>query len=214
MSIKVNIGCGRSPTNGWINMDNSPAIKIANSQFKYKIARILKLLNPKQIKNIEWHKLNKIRFADATKSLPLKDSSVDYIYSSHMIEHLSQIGALSFLKEAKRALKSGGILRIVVPDLKIIIEQYLKSRDADTFMKGMFVQAPPISSLKQKIELFVSGYRHHQWMYDAESLSKLLKETGFKEVEICEAGYTKILDPGELNLNEQEDGSVYVESVK
>ena len=84
MSIKVNIGCGRSPTNGWINMDNSPAIKLANSPFKYKIARTLKLLNPEQIENIEWNKLNKIQFADATKSLPLKDSSVECIYTSHM----------------------------------------------------------------------------------------------------------------------------------
>ncbi|MDA7801208.1 methyltransferase domain-containing protein [Candidatus Pelagibacter sp.] len=214
MSIKVNIGCGRSPTNGWINMDNSPAIKLANSPFKYKIARTLKLLNPEQIENIEWNKLNKIQFADATKSLPLKDSSVECIYTSHMFEHLSQIGARSFLKEAKRALKSGGVLRIAIPDLKIAIEKYLKSRNADSFMQEIFVQAPPISSLKQKIMLFVSGYRHHQWMYDGESLSKLLRETGFKEIEICEGGYTKILDPDELNLNEQEDSSVYVESVK
>jgi hypothetical protein len=75
----------------------------------------------------------------------------------------------------------------------------LKSRDADLFMEGILVQAPPISSLKHKIILFVSGYRYHQWMYDGESLSKLLKETGFKEVEICESGYTKILNPDGLN---------------
>ena len=60
----------------------------------------------------------------------------------------------------------------------------------------------------------MTGYRHHQWMYDGASLSKLLKEIGFKEVEICKSGYTKIHNPGELNLNEQEEQSVYVEGVK
>jgi predicted SAM-dependent methyltransferase len=214
MSIRVNIGCGKAPTNGWINMDNSLAIKLANSPLKYKIARTLRLLNAEQIENIEWNKLNKIKFADATKTLPLKDSSVECIYASHMIEHLSKEGALSFLKEAKRILKTGGILRLVVPDLRILIEGYLKSRDADSFMEGLFVQAPPISTLKQKILLFITGYRHHQWMYDGESLRKLLKKVGFEEVEICASGYTKIPNPGNLNLNEQEDHSVYVEAVK
>ena len=40
------------------------------------------------------------------------------------------------------------------------------------------------------------------------------KEIGFKEVEICKSGYTKIHNPGKLNLNEQEEHSVYVEGVK
>ena len=81
-------------------------------------------------------------------------------------------------------------------------------------MKEILVEAPPISSLKQKIILLMTGYRHHQWMYDGVSLSKLLKEIGFKEVEICKNGYTKIHNPGELNLNEREKDSVYVEGVK
>lgn len=214
MSNRVNIGCGKTPTNGWINMDNSLAIKLANSPLKYKIARTLGLLNAEQIENIEWNKLNKIKFADATKTLPLKDSSVECIYASHMFEHLPKNGAKIFLKEAKRVLKSGGILRLAVPDLKIAIEEYLKSRDADSFMERILVEPPPISSLKQKLILLITGYRHHQWMYDGVSLSKLFKEIGFNEVEICKSGYTKIHNPDELNLNEHEDYSVYVEGVK
>ena len=214
MSIRLNIGCGNTPTKGWINMDNSWAIKLANSKFKYKVASILGLLNTKQIENIEWNKLNKIQFVDATKSLPFKDSSVECIYTSHMLEHLSKDGAKIFLKEALRVLKIGGILRISVPDLKIAIDEYVKFGDADSFMRNILVQAPPISSLKDKIILFMTGYRHHQWMYDGASLSKLLKEIGFKATEICEKGHTKIHKPGELNLNEREKDSVYVESAK
>lgn len=214
MDIRVNIGCGRTPTDGWVNFDNSPAIKLANSPIRYKIAKATGLLNPPQIENIEWNKSNKIQFADATKSIPLNDSSAECIYTSHMFEHLSHDGAKNFLKEAKRVLKSGGVLRISVPDLKVAIDGYLQSNDADSFMQGIFVQAPPISTIKQKLILFMSGYRHHQWMYDGASLTKLLEGMGFKDVEVCKDGYTKIPNADGLDLFERADQSVYVEGIK
>ncbi len=213
MSIKANIGCGTTPTEGWLNFDNSPAIKLAKSPLRYKLARALGLLNKQQIENIEWNKVNNIQYADATKSIPLETSSVDCIYTSHMVEHLSQEGAKSFLVEAKRVLKAGGIVRIAVPDLKIAVDEYLKSNDADAFMKGILVKAPEINTLKQKINLFVSGYRHHQWLYDGNSLAKLLLEMDFKSVEICKNGKTNIIEPDALDLYEREEQSVYVEAI-
>jgi predicted SAM-dependent methyltransferase len=214
MSIKVNIGCGRTPTEGWLNFDNSPAIKLAKSPFKYKFAKALGLLNEQQIENIKWNMEHNIQFADATKSIPLQTSSIDCIYTSHMVEHLSQKGVRSFLSEVKRVLKVGGVVRIAVPDLRIAVDDYLETNDADAFMRGILVQAPEINTLKQKINLFVSGYRHHQWMYDGASLSKLLIEMGFSSVEICKDGKTNIIDADGLNLYEREEQSVYVEGIK
>ena len=213
MSIKVNIGCGRTPTEGWLNFDNSPAIKLAKSPFKYKFAKALGLLNEQQIENIKWNMEHNIQFADATKSIPLQTSSIDCIYTSHMVEHLSQKGVRSFLSEVKRVLKVGGVVRIAVPDLRIAVDDYLETNDADAFMRGILVQAPEINTLKQKINLFVSGYRHHQWMYDGASLSKLLIEMGFSSVEICKDGKTNIIDADGLNLHEREKKSVYVEGI-
>lgn len=213
MSIKVNIGCGRTPTKGWLNFDNSPSLRLAKSPVRYRFAKALGLLNSAQIENIDWNRKNNIQFADATKSIPLKSSSVDCIYASHMVEHLSQEGAKSFLREVKRVLKSDGVVRIAVPDLRIAIDDYLKSNDADAFMRGIYVQAPEIKTLKQKINLFVSGYRHHQWMYDGNSLTKLLLEMGFKNVEVCTNGKTNILNPEVLDLYEREKQSVYVEGI-
>tara|TARA_B110000967_G_C18287461_1_gene272125 strand:- start:193 stop:336 length:144 start_codon:yes stop_codon:yes gene_type:complete len=46
MKLKVNIGCGSSPTEGWINFDNTPAIKLAHSPFKFWILKLFGLLNP------------------------------------------------------------------------------------------------------------------------------------------------------------------------
>ena len=213
MSIKVNIGCGRTPTEGWLNFDNSPAIKLAKSPFKYKLAKAIGLLNEGQIENIKWNMKHNIQFADATKSIPLQTSSVDCMYTSHMVEHLSQKGARSFLKEVKRVLKVGGVVRIAVPDLRIAVDDYLETNDADAFMRGILVQAPEINTLKQKINLFISGYRHHQWMYDGTSLSRLLIEMGFSSAEVCKDGKTNIIDADGLNLHEREEQSVYVEGI-
>ena len=139
-------------------MDNSPAIKLACSPLKYQLAKIFGPLNSSQIENVEWNKANSIQFADATKVLPIRDSSVAVLYTSHMLEHLSQDGARRFLREALRVLEDGGVLRIAVPDLKLAVEEYKSTEDADTFMCNILVQAPPIRTLKQKIQLFVSGY--------------------------------------------------------
>ena len=67
MKYKINIGCGKSPTDGWMNFDNSPAIMLANSPVKFFFAKIFKLLNKEQIQNVNWNKNNKIIFVDAKK---------------------------------------------------------------------------------------------------------------------------------------------------
>lgn len=214
MTLRVNIGCGKTPIKGWINFDNSLAIKLANSPFLFFLTKILKLINNQQVKNIEWNKRNEIHFADATKKIPLKDNSVECVYTSHMIEHLSRPGVTLFLNEVHRILKDGGILRISVPDLKIVTENYLSEGDANKFMEKLFVEAPPINSLKEKLQLFFIGYRHHQWMYDGKSLSNLIKNLGFKNVKVCKKGETSIKNINGSNLFERSDESVYVEGLK
>ena len=214
MTIKVNIGCGNTPTDGWINFDNSLAIKLANSPFLYLLAKILKLLNKQQIENVEWNRKHKIHFADATKKIPLETNSLECIYTSHMVEHLSRNGVLIFLNEALRILRIDGILRVSVPDLQISINNYLAEGDANNFMERIYVQAPTIDNLKEKLKLFFSGYRHHQWMYDGQSLSLLMQTSGFRNVKIYEKGRTSIKNKDGLDLYERDEESVYVEGIK
>ena len=81
-------------------------------------------------------------------------------------------------------------------------------------MEKLFVEAPPINSLKEKLQLFFIGYRHHQWMYDGKSLSNLIKNLGFKNVKVCKKGETSIKNINGSNLFERSDESVYVEGLK
>ena len=57
------------------------------------------------------------------------------------------------------------------------------------------------------------GPRHHLWMYDGDSLARLVREAGFAGVAVLSAGSTKITDPGALDLEERAEESVYVEAV-
>jgi hypothetical protein len=54
----------------------------------------------------------------------------------------------------------------------------------------------------------------HRWMYDRDSLAKLVEEAGFDEIEILEPGETRIPEPGPLDLREREEGSIYLEAVR
>ena len=50
MGYQINIGCGQTPTEGWINFDNSPAIKLAKSPLKLRLAKMLGFLQSRRLK--------------------------------------------------------------------------------------------------------------------------------------------------------------------
>ena len=69
-------------------------------------------------------------------------------------------------------------------------------------------------TVSQRIKLVLVGTRHHQWMYDGRSLSRLLEQCGFDDSIVQEAGQTTISEPGPLDLQERADESCYVEASK
>ena len=64
--------------------------------------------------------------------LPFENNSIKGIYTSHCMEHLSSSEVEKVLHEGFRVLKTGSVLRIVVPDMKAAFEAYDK-RDASYF---------------------------------------------------------------------------------
>ena len=62
-----------------------------------------------------------------------KNNSIEYIYTSHFLEHLKYPKDVkAFLERCYRLLKAGGVIRIAVPDIEIIIDAYIKD-DKDFF---------------------------------------------------------------------------------
>lgn len=212
--MRINIGCGMTPTAGWQNFDNSFSLKLSKYPTIANLLSKAKLINRPEIDYIRFCQKNSIKWADATQNIPLPDESVELVYSSHMIEHLDRDEASRFLNEAKRILKSGGIIRLAVPDIKKKVEAYLFNNDADAFIESTYMCIPRPRSAAQKLRMALVGSRHHLWMYDGKSLSGLLQRHGFAQVTILAAGETTIPDPAPLDLREREEESLYVEAVR
>jgi len=64
---------------------------------------------------------------DLENGIPFPDDSYDVVYHSHLLEHFPKNKAEVFLRECKRVLVAGGIIRVVVPDLEAITQAYLKA---------------------------------------------------------------------------------------
>jgi predicted SAM-dependent methyltransferase len=56
--------------------------------------------------------------------IPFPDNFFEIVYHSQVLEHIPKEKAGGFIKECLRVLKPNGILRIVVPDLENIVDEY------------------------------------------------------------------------------------------
>lgn len=70
-----------------------------------------------------------VRQLDAGRPLPFENNTVDVCYNSHMLEHLDPSEVRPFLRECHRIMKSGGVLRVVVPNLEEIAREYIRQLD-------------------------------------------------------------------------------------
>lgn len=64
---------------------------------------------------------------DVRAQLPLPSDSVDFVYSSHMLEHLDRASAKRLAEDVRRVLAPGGWFRVVVPDLARLARWYLEA---------------------------------------------------------------------------------------
>lgn len=59
---------------------------------------------------------------DITKPLPWKDSTADFVFAEHVVEHVYYEQALGFFRECHRVLKPGGVVRIAVPSVEQVMQ--------------------------------------------------------------------------------------------
>jgi SAM-dependent methyltransferase len=210
---RLNVGCGATPTPGWVNYDNSISIRLAGWPVLTSLLRRLGLLSEQQKRFISIVRQKGIRYANAVKRIPEPDHSVEVLYTCHMLEHLDRREAALFLKEARRVLMPNGIIRIAVPDLRYHINNYLKDPNGDAFVENLKIARPQPNGLIDKLKHLLIGERDHLWMYDGESLCRLLLKSGFSNPQVLPAGESTIPNPGKLDLAERAPESVFVEAI-
>jgi predicted SAM-dependent methyltransferase len=213
-TVKLNVGCGKNVVQGWINIDKSPSVLLSATPWLRKLLLASAVLTPEQAEGFP----QGVVHANVVKRIPAADESADFIYSSHMIEHLSRWEALSFVRECHRVLRRSGALRLATPDLAVMVNDYLNgtspfagavSTPADAFCLEYRAyansQVNPVRGLVRKL----MGGDSHQWLYDSASISQLLREGGFNEITAC--SYQRGLTP-DLASVERRERSLFVEA--
>lgn len=169
--IKLNLGCGPQVVPGWINVDYALGARLASKPLLKPVLRRLKLFN------VDWDP--KIFIHDLTRRLPWDDGSVEACYTSHTVEHFSREQGRFLVQEAFRVLKPGGVLRVIVPDLKHVIERYQSGElPAEDLVERLDVlYGPGKTGMKKLLAPLVEF--PHKCMYDTEAMLRLLRGCGF-----------------------------------
>jgi predicted SAM-dependent methyltransferase len=195
---RLHFGCFNCPREGWLNTDITPHIFVARIP---GLAFLLHVAGKMTDLRLDEHRrgiFRKLRYLNVSRPWPYVDDGFEAIYSSHVLEHLTLQGARHCLAECFRTLRIGGVIRIAVPDLDALIRSYESKK-----------------ALEWAIELFEADQltikNMHHFMYNFESLQKLLHEAGFVIVDRRE--YRQGRCPEVESMDSRMD-SLFVEAIK
>lgn len=123
--------------------------------------------------------------------IPLASDSVDFIYTSHALEHVPWFQSDFALSECYRVLKIGGLIEIHVPNFEYIVQCYIERKIGDHWIKynnrehhttwaasRIFTHGPTFSN-------------YHKSCWDREYLDYCLVKNNFKNITLCDGGKAK-----------------------
>jgi predicted SAM-dependent methyltransferase len=163
--LRLNLGSGFHPKEGWINIDLSDSATVA-----------LDLREPLPFPDNSAEAIYTEHFFEHLNYVGLDQSTAWQLETP-----TGPSEALAFLRECRRVLKPGGLLDIVVPDAEGIIQEYA-ARHEQPFPKhdwwGPAWCDTPIHCVNY---VFRQG-REHRYAYDEETLTRVLEGAGFTDV--------------------------------
>jgi predicted SAM-dependent methyltransferase len=187
--LLVNLGCGGRALPGFVNVDAAP--------------------NPGV--DCVW---------DCRASLPFADQSVRGIFSEHFFEHVSyEDEAPALLRECRRVLQPGGVLRLIVPDAGRYLHAYARGswdelaalRRLDSEHVDPWFQTRYSTPMELINAVFRQGTQH-KFAYDADTLSHLLARHDLRP-SVCAFGRSQ-LPALVADSPDRESESLYVEGVR
>lgn len=234
----LNLACGPRISAACINIDWSFKLRLAKNPILYAIAKLV--VTPQRAIMLERLRANrkKLLAHDLTKGIPYPDNSVDAVYHSYFLPHIdrdfadpSRDAALNFLKECRRVLKPGGILRNTVPDFEYYAQAYIEHLELATRhpeecaqhekyvgdiielaarkkSNAASLQGPVVSRIEN---LLLGDARRRgetqQWWYDRINLKTLLEQAGFHTISLVDYKASAIPNWGQIALDQKEDGT-------
>lgn len=183
----VHLGCGPYAVPGhWEDYDGSwnakinllPSVLRRAIRFVYGLSGRQAVVYPPHV-----------RYLDLHRRLPFPDGTVTGIYASHVWEHLYFEDAVIVTRECLRVLRPGGIIRLVVPDLRRFCEDYLSAGNRpeaafELHRKLLFRETRREASRLLQLYSAIADLHSHKFMYDPAALGALLKGAGFTQPEL------------------------------
>jgi hypothetical protein len=112
----VNFGCGPFAAPGYINIDGSVTVLLAKlplpASWIYPKGAFVRVVRQA---GVRYGRAKRITFPPGT---------LDAFYSSHTLEHIPQGDCTNLMERVHGWLRPGGIVRVVLPDLRRMAEAY------------------------------------------------------------------------------------------
>jgi SAM-dependent methyltransferase len=150
--MKLNIGSGPCPKDGWTNVDADPTVSADVH------ADALAYL----------------------ASLPA--DSVQEVYAGHFLEHLEKPAADRFLAECYRVLAPGGVCAIVVPDTREILKRYIAQAIDEIPFDGRLWRLNDLDDVCGWFLYGSVNPSRHLWSYDEFTLRRAMRAAGFEDL--------------------------------
>ena len=145
--------------------------------------------------------------ADIRKGLPLASDSVDYAVSHHALVDLGIYEQVPALIELRRVLRPGGVLRLGLPDLDVLIAAYQRG-ERDFFLIDDW------DTISGNFITHMLWYNITRTPFTFEFAQELLNKAGYREIRRVKFHETKSEYPEIVELDTRENESFFVEAVK
>jgi predicted SAM-dependent methyltransferase len=145
--------------------------------------------------------------ADIRDGLPLADECLDYAVSVHALPEFAYPELDSVLRELRRVLVTGGVLRLALPDLRKGIDAYLRG-DMDYFQ----VDPAEVKTPGGRFIVHMLWYGYSRTLFTVDFVTELLEKAGF--VDICECPFMETASPFDeiVELDNRPVESIFVEA--
>ena len=126
---------------------------------------------------------------DVTRGLPWADGSLQGIFSEHCLEHFTLATAVPLLRELRRALRPGGVVRLIVPDGELYLRAYLSQSGGNRSEQFPYQASEavdplwtPMTSVNRVFYQDRESLFGHRVIYDYAMLATLLTQCGFTKI--------------------------------
>ena len=146
---------------------------------------------------------------DIRDGLALPDDAVDYAVAIHALQDVPYLDVTAVLRELRRVLRPGGVLRLALPDLERSIDAWLRG-DARYF----YIDDGEVASMGGKLIVQAIWYGSTRTPFTWDFFHEVALKAEFRRVTRCKYRHTESAWPEIVELDDRERESLFVETVK